>query len=534
MSPNERARESLDAVVVGAGLAGLYMLHRLRGLGLSARVFEAGSGIGGTWFWNRYPGARVDIESLEYSYQFSDDLQDQWRWSERYATQPELLRYIDHVADRFALRRDIVLNTRVESAVYDEGAGRWVVAASDGQRLSARFFVMATGCLSSANTPKFAGIDSFRGSKYHTGNWPHEPVDFTGKRVAVIGTGSSAIQSIPIIAQQAAQLFVFQRTPNYSIPAHNGPIDPATERRVRADYKGFRAEAAQHPFGADFRDNPGSALAVSAEEREQEYERRWAYGGLGFLGAFGDLIFDPAANETAAEFIRAKIRAKVKDPAVAELLCPRTVVGCKRLCVDTGYYETYNRPNVTLVDVSSAPIEALTPSGLRAGGREYAVDCIVFATGFDAMTGALTRVDIRGRGGRALREKWAEGPRTYLGVASAGFPNLFMITGPGSPSVLSNMLPSIEQHVNWIASAIDAVVKGGAKSIDARPEAEDAWGAHVNEVANASLYPRCNSWYLGANVPGKPRVFMPYLGFPQYVQKCDEVAAKGYEGFAIA
>jgi cyclohexanone monooxygenase len=534
MSAPAQSPSQTDAVIVGAGLAGLYMLHKLRGLGLSARVFEAGSGIGGTWFWNRYPGARVDIESLEYSYQFSNELQDQWRWSERYATQSELLRYVNHVADRFDLRRDIALNTRVQSAHYDEASSRWVVATSAGDRLSARFFIMATGCLSSTNTPKFPGIESFRGAKYHTGNWPHEPVDFTGKRVAVIGTGSSAIQSIPIIAQQAKQLFVFQRTPNYSIPAHNGPVDPETERRVRANYPAYRAEAAQHPFGADFRDNPNSAFSVSAEERTAEYERRWAYGGLGFLGAYGDLMFDARANETAAEFIRGKIRAIVKDPATAELLCPKTPVGCKRLCVDTGYYDAYNRPNVTLVDVSKAPIERLTPAGLVTGGREYAVDCIVFATGFDAMTGALTRVDIRGRGGRALRDKWEAGPTTYLGVATAGFPNLFMVTGPGSPSVLSNMLPSIEQHVNWITACIEHLAARGAKTIDARPEAETAWVAHVNEVAHTSLYPRCNSWYLGANVPGKPRVFMPYLGFPAYVAKCNEVVARGYEGFAIA
>jgi cyclohexanone monooxygenase len=534
MSAGNGADTELDAVVVGAGLAGLYMLHKLRGLGLRARVFEAGSGIGGTWFWNRYPGARVDIESLEYSYQFSDELQDQWRWSERYATQGELLRYVDHVAQRFDLRRDITLNTRVDSAHFDDAAERWSVATSGGERLSARYFVMATGCLSSTNTPKLPGLESFRGARYHTGNWPHEMPDFTGKRVAVIGTGSSAIQSIPIFAQQAAQLFVFQRTANYSIPAHNGPIDAETERRVRADYPAFRAEAAQHPFGADFRDNPNSAFSVSAAEREAEYERRWAYGGLGFLGAFGDLMFDPKANETAAEFLRGKIRSIVKDPATAALLCPKTPVGCKRLCVDTGYYATYNRPNVKLVDISQQPIDEITATGLRTGGQDYEFDAIVFATGFDAMTGSLTRIDIRGRGGRALREKWEAGPTTYLGVATAGFPNLFMITGPGSPSVLSNMLPSIEHHVNWIARCIDDLGKRGARAIDAQSDAEQAWVAHTNDVANASLYPRCNSWYLGANVPGKPRVFMPYLGVPQYRAKCEEVRANGYEGFAIA
>jgi cation diffusion facilitator CzcD-associated flavoprotein CzcO len=534
MSAPAPSSSNPDAVVVGAGLAGLYMLHKLRGLGLRARVFEAGDGIGGTWFWNRYPGARVDIESLEYSYQFSDELQQKWQWSERYATQGELLRYVDHVADRYDLRRDITLNTRVESATYDEAVDGWAVATSGGERLSARFFVMATGCLSSTNTPNFPGLESYPGAKFHTGNWPHQPVDFTGKRVAVIGTGSSAIQSIPIIAAQARQLFVFQRTPNYSIPAHNGAIDPEVERRVKADYAGFRAANAQHPFGADFRDNPNSAFSVSEAERNAEYERRWAYGGLGFLGAFGDLMFDPRANETAAEFIRGKIRGIVKDRATAELLCPKTPVGCKRLCVDTGYYDTYNRPNVTLVDVSRAPIEKLTPNGIVSGNREFVVDCIVFATGFDAMTGALMRVDIRGRGGRSLREKWAAGPTTYLGVATAGFPNLFMVTGPGSPSVLSNMLPSIEHHVNWIARCIDDVQKRGAKCIDARGDAEQAWVLHTNEVAHTSLYPQCNSWYLGANVPGKPRVFMPYLGVPQYRAKCEEIREKGYEGFVVA
>jgi cyclohexanone monooxygenase len=398
-----------DAVIVGAGLGGVYMLHKLRSLGLRARVFEAGSGVGGTWFWNRYPGARVDIESLEYSYQFSDDLQQTWKWSERYATQAELLRYVNHVADRYDLRKDIALNTRVGSAAYDEATGRWAVETSAGEQLRARFVVMATGCLSSTNTPKFPGLDSFRGAKYHTGNWPHQPVDFTGKRVAVIGTGSSAIQSIPLIAQQASQLYVFQRTPNYSIPAHNGPVDAEVERRVKADYKSFRAANAQHPFGADFRDNPNSALAATPEERQREYDARWAYGGLGFLGAYGDLMFDPTANATAAEYLRGKIRQIVKDPAVAERLCPKTPVGCKRLCVDTGYYATYNRPNVTLVDVSQAPVEAITETGLRTGGREYAVDCIVFATGFDAMTCAAAvgaRCATSGRRGRRLIWVW--------------------------------------------------------------------------------------------------------------------------------
>jgi cyclohexanone monooxygenase len=522
---------SFDAVVVGAGFAGLCMLHRLRGLGLSARVFEAGSGVGGTWFWNRYPGARCDVESMEYSYQFSDELQQEWEWTERYASQPEILRYLNHVADRFDLRRDIQLETRVVSAVYDEAAGRWRVRTGDGEEVTARFCIFATGCLSSANTPAFPGLGEFAGPTFHTGHWPHTPVDFTGKRVGIIGTGSSAIQAIPLIAAQAAHLFVFQRTPNYSVPAQNHPLDPEVQRAVKRDYRDLRQRGGQMPFGFDTRSTERSALEASPEERLAEYEDRWRQGGLPFLGAFADMIFNQDANETAAEFIRGKIRAIVRDPAVAAKLMPRGVVGCKRLCSDTEYFETFNRPNVTLVDVAAEPIQAVTAHGLRTTAASYAFDCLVFATGFDAMTGALSRIDIRGKGGITLREKWAEGPRTYLGLSVACFPNLFVITGPGSPSVLSNMVPSIEQHANWIADLIAYLNARGLGRIEATREAEDAWVAHVNEVAGTTLYPSCNSWYLGANIPGKPRVFMPYLGFPAYVQKCDEVAARGYEGF---
>jgi cyclohexanone monooxygenase len=526
------AAQQYDAVVVGAGFAGLYMLHRLRGLGLSVRVFEAGGGVGGTWYWNRYPGARCDVQSMEYSYQFDEDLQQEWKWSERYAGQPEILRYLEHVADRFDLRRDIQLETWVESAHFDEEGCRWVMGTDRGE-VPARFVVFATGCLSSANTPDFPGRDTFRGPTYHTGRWPHEGVDFTGLRVGVIGTGSSGIQSIPIIARQASRLFVFQRTPNYSVPAYNQPLDPEFRNRLKARYAEFRERASQMPFGLDTSPNETSALEVSPDERRREYEARWAHGGLPFMSAFGDLLTSQEANDTAAEFLREKIRGLVDDPEVAERLSPRTVVACKRLCVDTDYYATFNRDNVTLVDVSEAPIEAITPGGLRTAGREYALDAIVFATGFDAMTGALLRIDIRGRGGRSLRDKWAAGPRTYLGLATAGFPNLFTITGPGSPSVLSNMVPSIEQHVEWISDCIGYLRAHGVDRIEPSVEAEDAWVAHVNEVAGETLFPGCNSWYLGANVPGKPRVFMPYLGFPPYVEKCNEVAARGYEGFAL-
>jgi len=531
--PAAGAEADFDAVVVGAGFAGLAVLHRLRGIGHSARVLEAGSGIGGTWFWNRYPGARCDIESLEYSYQFSEELQQEWEWTERYATQPEILRYIEYVADRFDLRRDIQLDTRVCTARWSETARRWEVDA-DRQTLTARFLIMATGCLSSANVPDFPGRASFAGETYHTGHWPHGGVDFTGKRVAVIGTGSSAIQSIPLIAEQAAHLTVFQRTPSYSIPARNAPLDPDAVRAVKADYAAFRRRNAALPFGASFPLHPVLAAQVDAAERDRVYESRWQIGGLGFITAFGDLLLDRRANQTAAEFVREKIREIVRDPAVAEKLSPKQLIGCKRLCVDTGYYATFNRGNVSLVDVSETPIEAITQRGVRVAGAEYEVDAIVFATGFDAMTGALLAVDIRGTGGLALREKWAAGPRTYLGLGTAGFPNLFLITGPGSPSVLANMVPAVEQHADWIAECLAHLRERGIARIEAKRPAEDAWVDHVNDVANLTVFPSCNSWYLGANVPGKPRVFMPYIGFPNYVAKCDEVAANGYEGFDLS
>ncbi len=528
------AAASYDVVIVGAGFAGLYMLHKARQLGFSARVFEAGDGIGGTWFWNRYPGARVDIQSLEYSYQFDEDLQQQWEWSERYAPQGELLDYANHVADRFKLWPDIQLNTRVTSTHYDEAAGLWRVRTDQGDAVNAGNVVMATGCLSSTNTPNFEGLDSFKGRTFHTGRWPKEPVNFTGRRVGVIGTGSSAIQSIPVIAEQAAHLTVFQRTPNYSVPAHNGPIPEDVVRKVKANYADFRAANNNTALGADWDYRADTAMEHTPEEREAEYESRWARGGLSFYGSYADILSDPEANFTAAEFIRGKIRQIVKDPVVAEKLCPTTALGCKRICVDTGYYATYNRSNVTLVDVRAAPIEAITPTGLRTTDAAYDFDDLIFATGFDAMTGALMRMDIRGARGVALKDAWAEGPKTYLGLCVAGFPNLFIIAGPGSPSVLTNMLPSIEQHVNWIGRTLDHMRKRGLKRIEAKAKAQEEWVAHVNETAAPTILPTCNSWYLGANIPGKPRVFMPYLGFAPYVAKCDEVVANGYEGFVLS
>ena len=535
MSNMRAQNRTADAVIVGAGFAGLYMLHRLRGLGLTARVFEAGKGVGGTWYWNRYPGARCDVESMDYSYSFSDDLQQEWRWTERYASQPEILKYINHVADRFDLRRDITLETRVTAAVFDEATNRWTIRTDRGEEVSAQFCIMAVGCLSTAQVPKYPGLESFKGTWYHTGNWPHEGVDFTGQRVGVIGTGSSAIQSIPIIAKQAAHLFVFQRTPNFSVPARNAPLDPAYERSVKANYADFRRQARESRVGFVVERNDKSALEVPPDEREREYEHRWKRGGLGFSSTFTDLLISKEANDTAADFFRAKIRSIVRDPAVAELLAPRDYpLGTKRLCVDTDYYDTFNRDNVTLIDLKKSPIEAITPDGLRTRDRSYALDSIVFATGFDAMTGSLLAIDIRGRAGKALKEKWAEGPRTYLGVSIAGFPNLFTITGPGSPSVLSNMIVSIEQHADWIADCIEYLRNNGRMAIEATVEAEDEWVEHVNQVGHATLYPQANSWYMGANIPGKPRIFMPYIGgVGVYRQKCDEVAAKGYEGFRL-
>jgi cation diffusion facilitator CzcD-associated flavoprotein CzcO len=527
---------SVDVVIVGAGFAGLYMLHRLRGLGLSAIVFEAADGVGGTWYWNRYPGARCDVESMQYSYSFSEELQQEWRWSEVFSSQPEILRYANFVADRLDLKRDICFETRVTDASFDEATHRWAVRTDRGDAVSARYCVMATGCLSTARMPDFPGLDSFKGNTYHTGHWPHEGVDFTGLRVGVIGTGSSAIQAIPVIAQQAAHVTVFQRTPNFSIPSRNGPMPESYEQSWKQQYAEHRAKARLSRNGILANPNDVSAIDTPEDQRLAVYEDRWASGGTTFMAAFNDLIFNKASNDTAAEFVRDKIRAMVKDPAKAELLAPKDhPIGTKRICVDTDYYLTYTRPNVSLVNVRGAPIQAITPNGLRAGDQDYEFDAIVFATGFDAMTGALTRINISGRGGETLAAKWEAGPRTYLGLMTAGFPNLFMITGPGSPSVLSNMIVSIEQHVDWIADCLDDLKSRQLDCIEPTLAAENAWVEHVNQVADTTLYPSAASWYMGANIPGKPRVFMPYIGgVGAYRQKCDEVAANGYEGFQLA
>ena len=527
---------SYDVVVVGAGFAGMYMLHRLRKMGLSARVYEQGSDVGGTWYWNRYPGARCDIESMQYSYSFSEELQQEWQWTERYAPQPEILKYAQHVADRFNLRPDIQFNTRVASAVFNEDTGRWTVTLGDGSRISAGFVVMATGSLSNARTPDFKGLSSFKGETYHTGHWPHEGVDFSGLRVGVIGTGSSAIQSIPVIAEQAKQLLVFQRTPNFSIPAHNHPLSEDYRQSWKSNYAELRRRAREETRNGVIGDIPDKgALDDAPEDRQRRYEEKWARGGTSFMASYNNLAMDKAANDTASDFVRAKIASIVKAPAIAKLLQPTNhPIGTKRICVDTDYYATFNRPNVTLVDIRNAPIDEITPKGLVTGGKEYELDAIVFATGFDAMTGSFAKVDIRGRNGITLNGKWAEGPKTYLGVMSAGFPNLFIVTGPGSPSVLSNMIVSIEQHVDWITDCIAYLRKTGNAGIEATQQAEDNWVAHVNEVAFKTRYPQANSWYMGANVPGKPRVFMPYIGGGHNYRKiCNDVAANGYDGFEL-
>src|SRR6516164_2429433 len=535
-SPGKGEAAAYDVVVVGAGFAGMYMLHRLRDLGFSVRVFEQGSGVGGTWYWNRYPGARCDVESMQYSYPFSDELQQDWDWSERYASQPEILRYANHVADRFNLRADIQFDTSVVACAFDEDTNIWSVTTSDGKTVTAKFVVLATGCLSNARKPDIKGLDSFKGPVYHTGHWPHEKVDLTGLRVGIIGTGSSGIQSVPVIAGEAKHLTVFQRTPNYSIPAQNAPLSAEDRAAFRDNYPEIRRFAREEARNGIYTELPDrGALDDGDNERRDRYEARWQYGGLTFMSVYNDLALSKAANDTAADFVRQKIGEIVRDKATAKLLQPTTYpIGTKRICIDTDYFATFNRPNVTLVDIKASPIEEILPHAVRSGGKDYEIDALVLATGFDAMTGSVAKIDFSGRNGRTLNRKWAEGPKTYLGLMSAGFPNLFIITGPGSPSVLSNMIVSIEQHVDWIADCLVHMRKQGLETMEARADAEDKWVAHVNEVAHGTLYPQANSWYMGANIPGKPRIFMPYIGgVGAYRQICDRVAAKGYEGFAM-
>jgi cyclohexanone monooxygenase len=526
-------RSTADVVVVGAGFAGLYALHLLRSRGYSVRVLEAAGGVGGTWWWNRYPGARCDVESLEYSYSFDPALQQEWEWTERYATQPEILAYLEHVAGRFDLRRDIRFNTRVTAAHWDAARSCWEVRTDRADVIDARHVILATGMLSVPKVPDLPGIDAFTGPVHSTGAWPREGVDFRGQRVGVIGTGSSAVQSIPLIADQADEVVVFQRTPNFSVPAANAPLDPELVREAKARYPERRREARAASGGILTDPGEQAALETEPEERDAVYARRWQRGGFAMLASFTDLMVSREANETLARFIHGKIEETVADPDVARRLMPVDhPVGSKRVCVDTGYYATYNLGHVTLVDLRETPLQAVTATGVRTTGGEYELDALVLAIGFDAMTGAVERIDVRGEDGRTLREAWAAGPRTYLGLMSHGFPNLFVVTGPGSPSVLSNMVVSIEQHVEWIADCLQRMDADGVAAIQPTLEAQDAWVEHVNAVAAATLMPSAASWYMGANVPGKPRVFMPYLGgVGAYRELCRGVAERDYEGF---
>ena len=528
----------VDAVVIGAGFSGLYMNYRLRDtMELDVAVIEAGSDVGGTWFWNRYPGARCDSESYMYCFGFDKDLMQEWNWSSKYPEQPEILRYLSHVADRFDLRRNTQFNTRVTAAHFDPDANRWTVETDQGDRLRCAYLITGIGCLSVGQVPDFPGRDTFAGEAYHTGTWPHEGVDFTGKRVAVIGTGSSGVQSIPVIAKQADQLFVFQRTAQYMIPARHGTVDRAVLDEVKRDYDTIYDKARWSLGGFPYDVIDRSVYSVDDEEREKIFEQAWQEGGFRFVfSSFSDLRLSVEGSEMAAEFIRRKIRETVQDPEVAEKLVPTDhPFGSKRTLIDTDYFETYNRPNVTLVDLKTEPLVEITPTGVRTEADNYDVDIIVYATGFDAMTGPFTRMDIRGVGGERLADKWAAGPLTYLGLMVAGFPNLFMVTGPGSPSVLTNMPIAIEQHVNLVADTIAHLSSNGLDRIEPEPEAEAAWVEHVNELAKPTMFMHANSWYLGANIPGKPRVFMPYAGgMSTYRTRCDEVVANDYEGFVLS
>lgn len=531
----EKTPAAVDVVVVGAGFAGLYALHRFRQQGLSVRVFEAADGVGGVWYWNRYPGARCDVESVDYSYSFDKDLEQEWNWTEKYATQPEILAYLNHVADRFDLRRDISFGTRVTDMVLDENALRWEVRTDRGDVVSARFCILAVGPLSNANIPAIDGLESFAGEVYHTAHWPHEGVDFTGKRVGVIGTGSSGIQAIPCIARQAEQLIVFQRTPNYSVPAGNIPLDDETRAAQKAGYAERRRLSMLSGGGSPHQPHPKSALEVSADELQQTYERRWELGGVLFSKAFPDQLVTIEANDTARLFWEQKVRAVIDDPAVADVLIPKDhPIGAKRICTDDNYFQTFNRANVSLVNLRATPIERIDPSGIDTTDAHYDVDALVLATGFDAMTGSVQKLNVVGRGGRTLNEAWAEGPATYLGLGVPGFPNVFNIAGPGAPSVLANMVLHSELHLNWVADAIAYLDAHGAPAIEAREDATAEWVAECTRRAAGTLMPQANSWYLGANIPGKPRVFMPFVGgFGVYGEIIAEVAAAGYKGFDI-
>src|ERR1700761_3053841 len=535
------ATQDFDAVVIGAGFSGMHMLKSLRDkLGLKVRVYEEGETVGGTWYWNRYPGARCDSDAYIYCFTWDKQLLQDWQWTERYPEQPEILRYLEHVAKRHDLKRDMQFNTRVTGGEFDQANNLWTVHTDTGETVTTRFLIAAVGSLSTTNLPQFNGLETFKGKWYHTSRFPHTGVDFTAKRVAVVGTGATAVQAIPEIAQQAKHLTVFQRTANYCVPARNGKVDPDAVKARKADYDGVVKRIRESFFGQEHYFIPKSVLETTPEEREKEFDKRWDAGGFAFwLANYQDMFFSQEANDVIADYLKRKIRSIVNDPATAEKLTPKTYpYGTKRQPLDTNYFETFNKKNVELVDATAdGPIEQITPNGIRAGGKEYPLDIIVIATGFDALTGPLKKLGIKGRGGRALAQEWEDGPQTYLGLAIAGYPNLFTITGPQSPSVLSNMPVSIEQHVEWIAECIAHMRRNKLATIEATAQAQDAWGTHVAEVVNSTLMPGANSWYMGANIAGKARRFLPYLG-PEgvggYRRKCAEVAEKGYEGFAFA
>jgi cation diffusion facilitator CzcD-associated flavoprotein CzcO len=538
LTESSKTETDFDAVIIGAGFSGLYQLYCLRDrLGLRTQVLEMADGVGGTWYWNRYPGARCDSESHSYCYAFSDELPREWEWSERYPGHVEIRRYLNFVADKLDLKRSISFGTKVTSARYEAADNRWHITTDAGNRFAAKYLVTAVGCLSTANAPKIPGLEAFQGQWYHTGQWPHEGVDFEGKRVAQIGTGSTGIQAAPVIAETAAHLTVFQRTANYSVPARNAPLTREFKTYIKENFEEIRHTTRSTTNGHPFVISNRKVFDVTDEERQKIYEAAWEKGGLQFRAAFEDLLVDKSANDTAAEFLKDKIREIVKDPETAAKLSNIDhPYAAKRPPIDTDYFETFNRDNVSLVDVRADPIAEITPAGIRLeSGAEHAVDIIVFATGFDAMTGALLRLNITGRDGFELSKAWEAGPRNYLGLQIAGFPNLFTITGPGSPSVLCNMPVAIEQHVEWITDCIDHMQRNGIARIEPTEQAVDGWIQHVNDAANATLLPQAHhSWYLGANVPGKPRVFMPYTGgMASYRDRCNAIAASGYEGFSL-
>ena len=533
-TPPSNQPTTVDAVVIGAGFAGLYAVYRLREMGLSLRAFEQGGGVGGTWYWNRYPGASSDSESWVYAYSFSPELEQEWTWSCRFPGQAEILSYLEHVAARFELHAAFDFNTRVIAAAYNDTQACWVVETASGEKVHTRYLITAVGCLSAAQIPEIAGLETFAGAWYHTGQWPHSGVDFHGQRVGVIGTGSSGIQAIPLMAAQADQLTVFQRTPSFSVPNGNAPLPPARVAELKREIKSIREFCRWSTIGQPYDWLAQQALAVAPEERHARLEADWQKGGFEWMfGSYNDLLTNKQANDIAADFVREKIRAVVKDPAVAHKLMPTGYpIATKRLPLDNGYFETFNRDNVALVDLRETPIEGIVANGIRTSAQLHELDVIVFATGFDALTGPLLRLGISGRGGETLANKWAAGPQTYLGVCVAGFPNMFMITGPGSPSVLGNMPVSIEQHVDWICAAIEHLRERGLPCIEASAEAERRWGDHVKELADGTLFTATDSWYMGANIPGKPRVFLPYIGgFGTYRKLCQEVVDQGYAGF---